>query len=1061
MPLLELTIWKKKMIEFSIRKPKLIFSLFFITILLGLLCFDKLQVRLWPEVPAVYYYVNTLYKGASTEEVERDVTKELIKSFKGIKNLKDFYGTSSDNFSTVYLDFELKSDKNEAERNIRSAIDKAFEKMPSGVEKPTVEFFDISNQYVLSYSVSNEKYTNTQLTNIIEDDIKVKLFETGLVSKIDTFGGYKNETKIKIDKNKLIEYDLSLVSIVNSLKNSGVDVPLGTLDSKKDGFYLNMNSAFNSLPLIEDHVVRFYGNEMPTKISDVGFVSLKETNEDKAYLFNGKKAIRIDVFKKEKTTDEKFSNLIEKEIKKISKEYNNDIEFKIAHDNSKFIVNEIHEVKDSILIGIVLTVIIVYLFLGNARSTFITALALPNSIIGAFALMYLAGFTINIMTLIALSLAVGLLIDDAIVVRENIFKYIEEGYSPFEASLKGTKEVSKAVIATTLAIIAVFGPAAFMAGLAGSFFKEFGLSICFAMLISLLDSLTIAPMLSNILGKTEAAHLHDKNIVKKVILYPFKLIENIVTRLYISSFNFSTKVPLLVIFASILILFSSLFVATKIPFTFLKPYDFDNFKLIVELDVNNSREHVVNIARKMSEDLKNLKYIKSVSCIIGNKEEYHKINCIVNLVPKGNRLIKTQDAKIKVNQFLKGKYSDLTIYTKNPDIFNRETRGLEVQLMSEDKDKLAKFSNIFVQKISENNLLDGISSTKFGGKNSYSINIDDDKLNYFGLNKFLVASEIRTAIYGSKVGNYLTEDGKKVDLVLELDKTDLLGPQDIIDSIQSPNINYRNINLSQFAYLSEKKTDYQIKSKNGYYVSYIGGDVPENSLGLNAQNKKIKELFNQQPEKDGITFSTGGNARDFEDLKVNFVLVIVFSFFLLYFVLTTLYDSFLTPLIIISAIPMSASGVFFSLKIAGDQIDIYALMAALLLMGVSTKNSIILVDFIEDKIKGGMGYLEAIKKSGEDRFRPIVMTSLALIMGALPLAIGISEGAATKSSMGIATIGGVISSTILTLYVVPAIYIIIYRTKGFFSKNTKKVNLENRIKDDSSPVEDLLNTLDK
>src|SRR3990167_10540908 len=484
--------------DLSIKRPIFISCLFILSIVLGTISLSKLGVDLFPNVNFPVVVVSTNYLGASPEEIESLISKPLEDAFSTLPGIQKISSDNSEGFSVVVTEFTLDTNSREAEQLVKDKVFTVRNRLPDGSDDPYVRSFDPLEQPILVLSITAD-LNRTDLYDLADQEIRPFIEQVKDVGSVSLFGGRKKEIRVLLDRKLLKEKNLSASAVVNQLANSGKNIPAGKASTGERESIVRTIGEYNTTESIENTLVNFYVNEVPTRVKDVGTVVETLEDERSRTLVNGNPALTLRVLKRSGANTVEVAENVKKRINKLNNTFKarfKDFDITIVRDGAKPIMKNVSDVQESIILGILLTILVVFLFLGNARSTIITGLALPNSLVGAFILMAMAGFTINIMTLLALSLSVGLLIDDAIVVRENIFRHIEKGEEPAKAARNGTIEVQLAVIATTFTVLAVFGPVGFLEGVVGQFFKEFGLTICFAMIISLFDALTVAPMLS-------------------------------------------------------------------------------------------------------------------------------------------------------------------------------------------------------------------------------------------------------------------------------------------------------------------------------------------------------------------------------------------------------------------------------------------------------------------------------------------------------------------------------------------------------------------------------------
>ncbi len=677
------------------------------------------------------------------------------------------------------------------------------------------------------------------------------------------------------------------------------------------------------------------------------------------------------------------------------------------------------DVYESILIGIGLCIVVVFFFLGSVRSTFITAMALPNSLLGGFIIMSAMGFTINIMTLLALSLAVGLLIDDAIVVRENIFRHMEMGKKPREAALDGTKEVAQAVVATTLVVIAVFGPISFVDGIVGQFFRQFGLTVVFTMLISLFDAFTVAPMLSAYMASPHD-HVKGTSWVGR-LLAAFDRFQTGLENVYEKVLRVALRRPKTVLFGAFLVFISCMSLVAFIPKTFLPNNDNGEFQVNLETPTGTSLEGTSLVADQIEQALKNEKYIDLMMTTVGNSSNESNIGAVyIRLVERKDRPMNTTEAKTKVRGIIEALKPAATFEVGDIDLSNSGQKPLNLNLNGDDLDVLSKYADQLKERMKKIPGLVDVDTNFRSGKPEFHVLFDRAKTEALGVSTSTAGTELRYRTEGSEAATY-RENGidYKIRVRFEEAFRDL---REQFNTTFVPNSNNNMIPLSRIA-KGEQTTGYsKINRQNkNRYIQIAGNLGPKGSLGEVSQDiEKIIKL--ELPPPPGVDYRFQGQAEDFKDLMTNMMVAILLGVIFIYLVLASLYESFITPFTILLALPLAMCGAMVALFVFGKTIDIFSLIGIVLLLGVVAKNSILLVDYANQLIHEGMERNAALIKACRTRLRPILMTSLALIAGMIPIAIGLNEASAARTSMGIAIIGGIVSSTVLTLLVVPSAY---------------------------------------
>jgi HAE1 family hydrophobic/amphiphilic exporter-1 len=655
--------------------------------------------------------------------------------------------------------------------------------------------------------------------------------------------------------------------------------------------------------------------------------------------------------------------------------------------------------------------------------------------------MALAGFTINIMTLLALSLAVGLLVDDAIVVRENIFRHIEMGKSSAKASVDGTTEVGLAVIATTLTVIAVFGPICFLQGVVGQFFKEFGLTICFAMMISLFDALTIAPMLSAYFaGGAHNLQAPTKNPLRKAV----QAFDRFQTRLedaYVVLIRGVMKHPLKTLALALGIFIGSIMITKYIPKTFLPANDAGEFSVGLDLPPGTSLSAMAEVAAKVDAKVRENKEIATTLLTVGNKDGAANVaDIFVQLVPaKERKKVNTTIVKDRLREQLQP-FAFANPIVKDNDMVGGGMRPFTMNISGPDLEQLEKYSAEVYKWLRNHPGLKDVDMSYRPGKPEFQVEVDQTRAKILGISTSLLGLELRTLVEGATPAIF-RENGREYDVRVRLqeDQRDL---KKRFDSTYIPNINMSLVRLAGVAKGTQTTGPATINRQDRQRYIAVMGDITPGGVGIGGVMQDIEKAFKSGELKlpEGVGYRFVGQAENFQELIFNMLMAAALGILFIYLVLSSLYESFITPFTIMSVLPLAMCGAFYALWITRASLDLFSMIGCIMLLGVATKNSILLVDYTVQKMDEGLPRDEAILEAGRTRLRPILMTTVALIAGMLPLAIGLNEASRQRTSMGIAVIGGLISSTLLTLIVVPAVYSYIDRLRLFTNRIFHKIS---------------------
>lgn len=1024
--------------QLSIKRPIFITCIVSLMLVLGVISIKKMSVDMFPDVTFPTIFVQTVYKGTSPIDMEKLISKPIEDEMGSLPGLDKMYSQNAESASIVILTFRIGTDIKDSEQMVRNRLGNIRNALPKDIDEPMIRRFDPADQAIVQLAVKSTMRSDV-LYDLVNETIKNQFETIAGVGQVNIIGGRKKEIQILVDKKKAQDHRISLLQVTERIKQTASDVPVGSLKNSRSETSVRASGEFADVEDISKVNLNFLGSDQVVKLSEIAKVEEGLQDEETSFNFRGREnnfvrspAILLAVYKQSGANTIEVADNVSKKITKVNellKGLGKDASVSLVRETSRPIRLNVKDVTESILIGIALCVIVVFFFLGSFKSTLITGLALPNSLLGGFVIMYAMGFTINILTLLALSLAVGLLIDDAIVVRENIFRHLEMGKSPMRASIDGTKEVALAVFATTLVVISVFGPIAFLQGIIGQFFRQFGLTVVFTMIISLFDAFTMAPMLSTYLAKKDDHHKSDNFIGR--MLTKFDQFQTWLENKYEATVIIVLNHKIKVLIAAGLTFVFSLMITAYIPKNFLPASDTGEFMVNVELPLGSSLEKTKTFISRLEEELIKNKNIDRMSSVAGfsSRVESNKGYIFIGLIPSKERKLNTSGVKTEVREiiapFLEAeKKQNLIgkISLADVDVGGGNQKPVQLILSSEDLDSLSAYVDKVKPQIEKIQGLTDVDTNFRTGKPEFQVLFDRTKSESLGVSTVTAGTELRARVEGLKAAKY-RQNGIEYDIKVRLRPEDRdLKAQ--YDTTLVPNVNYDMIPLRKISAGKDALTYAQINRFNkGRYIQIDGNVGPKGNLGTITDS--IVKLITVDPEyklPTGINYQFIGQAEDFKDLINNMLLAIGLGVLLIYFVLSSLYESFITPFAILLALPLAMSGAFGGLLITGKSIDLFSMIGIVMLLGVVAKNSILVVDYTKTLMNEGIARREALIKACKTRLRPILMTSFALIGGTIPIAVGLNEASAQRTSMGVAIIGGVISSTFLTLVVVPAAF---------------------------------------
>ena len=1005
----------------SIKRPIFILCIVSLMLILGVISLFKMPVDLFPDVTFPIVGIQVTYPGASPVDLEKQVSKVIEDELGSLSGLKTMTSNNLDSVAIIILEFRLGTDIKEAEQQVRNRIGNVRRALPSDIYEPTIFRFDPADQPIITLAITSTLKTG-EAYDIANEIIKPQFERLNDIGQVKVVGGRKTEIHILVDKNRIQDRQISMIQIAKRIEETSKDIPIGKVENPLRELIMRTNGEFSSLDEIKKVNVNFLGSDRAVSLSDVARVERGLEDQKTIASIKGQPALLLQVYKQSGANTVAVTDAVKKSLEKVNKllvDKKIGAKVQVVRDMSRPIRLNVADVYESILIGVALCILVVFLFLGSWRSTLITGMALPNSLLGGFIIMYGMGFSINMMTLLALSLAVGLLIDDAIVVRENIFRHMEMGKDPKTAALEGTNEVAQAVVATTLVVIAVFGPISFLDGIIGQFFKQFGLTIVFTMLISLFDAFTVAPMMSAYLA-SPTEHVKGKGLLGRILSFVDRLqtkLENTYEGILKTTLNF----PKSVLFAAALIFIACMATTIYIPKTFLPQADNGEFGVSVEMPVGTSLEGTAAFTKNIEKVLSEDNTVDMVLSTIGSSNnEANKASLFVRLVERKKRNLTTTETKTSFREKLKDFQKGAIVEIGDLDAVNSGQKPFNLNITGDDLEQLSAYAEKIKARMKNVAGLVDVDTNFRGGKPEFHVAFDRKKSEALGISTVVAGAELRNRTEGAEAAVY-RENGieYKVRVRFEEKFRDL---REQFSTTLVPNQNFNMIPLKRIAVAEDSSGYSQINRQNKGRFINIGANLAANG-SLGAVTDAVQKIIaNELPPPPGVDTEFKGQAEDFQALMTNMAIAILLGVVFIYLVLSSLYESFITPFTILLALPLAMCGAMLGLLIFGKTIDIFSLIGIVLLLGVVAKNSILLVDYTKQLEEAGMKRNEALLKSCRTRLRPILMTSLALIAGMIPIAIGLNEASAMRTSMGIAIIGGLISSTLLTLLVVPAAY---------------------------------------
>lgn len=999
----------------AIKRPVFTSMILMAIVVFGLISFTRVGIDLLPRVEFPVITIISVLPGADPETLETTVTDAIEEAVATISGIKHLRSTSSDNVSQVIIEFDLDKDINVAYQEVQAKLGTVRADLPEDLEEPIIEKMDVDAAPIMSIVLSGETAVQ-DLTRVADKIIKERLQRIQNVGQVKLVGDRERKIWIWLDGGKLVGHYLSVQDVIKALQTEHIEIPGGRIETGPRELVVKTKAEFNSAEEINNMVVA-YREGAAIRISDIGFVEDGLEEERSMAALDGSRAIALLVRRQSGTNTVEVAHAVKAEVEKLRKELEPlGYKMSIAQDHSTFIEHSVDEVRFHLLFGGALAVIIVFFFLRNLRSTLISSLVIPTSLIGTFIVMNAMGFTQNMMTLLALSLAIGLLIDDAIVVQENIMRHIEEGATPRQAALDATNEIMLAVVATTLSVVAVFVPVAFMQGQVGRFFYQFGLTVAAAVMLSMFISFTLDPMLSSrLLRKPNPGPLY--RISEKF----FVAIE----RMYEFLLRVSLRLRWLVVIFAIGTFFTSGYLAKFLRAEFVPIEDQSEFNVRVKAPLGSSITSTFNLLEDVRHRIDGQPWLEYCFMTIGS-DELQRVNegvLYVKMLEKSDRKTSQSDAMLWTRQ----QVQDIAEAKVSVEIVPRVAGGgrkwadVQLEIRGSDLGKLDDIATSVMNKMRETEGYQDIDTTYEKGKPGVNLYVRRDAAADMGVSPLNIASTVQALVGGQDIGKFRAE-GDRYDIAVRLqepfrDKTE-----------QVPMLTVRNqrgdiVRIRSLVDMREEVGPVQIDRYNRARQITVLSNLDREKKVLGEAIAELSEVVKANELPPGYTFGFGGMADNMNEGFANLLFAMGLSMLIVYMVLAAQFESFIHPLTIMLALPLSIIGAIGALLIGRMTINIYTLIGIIMLMGLVTKNGILLVDYINHlREKENLDRRAAILKAGPVRLRPILMTTFSVIFGMLPIAMGNGPGSETRGPMATAVIGGLITSTLLTLIVVPAVY---------------------------------------
>ena len=1020
--------------EISIKRPSIIIVIFAILMLGGAYCYTTLRYELLPPMEVPTLVITTEYPGAAPTEVEQSVTKKVEDVVSGLDGIKSVLSQSYEGVSVLIVEFSMGTDIEAKEQEAQRKINNILNTLPEDVKSPSISRVSPSDQPIIDLTIVSEMGARESY-DLVENEILPQIQQIEGIGETRMLGGQKREIKVSVDKDKLAFHNLSLSKVTDAINDANLDFPTGKVKDRDDQITVRLAGKFTSMDQIENLIISTH-NGSSVRVSDVAEVFDGAQDQTSISRFNGQEGISISIKKQSNANAVKISQELHKKIASIEKKYESKgVKIIIADDTSEFTLEAADAVTHDLVIAVVLVAAVMLLFLHSIRDSIIVLVAIPASLLSTFIAMYLFGYSLNLMTLLAMSLVIGILVDDSIVVLENIHRHLHMGKNKITATLDGRREIGFSAMAITMVDVVVFLPIALIDTIIGEILRQYSVTIVVSTLMSLFVCYTITPWLASRFG--QVTHLNAKNWFHKPLIW----FEGLITKLtdwYSNQLKWTLSHKLIT--TAIVI---AAFVATGLVMKMgilgqEMVASGDKGQILMKLEYDKSTSLTDNNVRSLAIEnyLLSLPEVKTVFSNIGGPSSSgviatigseNKSELTVGLISKDERELTTAQLMLKIREHIEVTNPGLEVNASVVGI-TQSDEPIQIVLNSEDNAELMKASNQLTSLIKSLPGANDVSASVEEGNPELTVALDREKMSQLGLNVGQVGATLQNAYTGNTDAKYRVGNNE-YDINVRLDEFDRSNPMDV-EKISFMNNAGERIMLSQFATLSQSSGPSMLERKD----RRTSVTIKSNVLGLTSGElaTSINKALEANPLPSAVEMKWTGDIERQVDSFQALGLALAAALVLVYLVMVVLYDSYVYPFVVLFSVPVSLIGAFLALNLAMSTLSIFTMLGIIMLIGLVMKNGILIVDFTNQKKEEGLGTFHALIEAGNARLRPILMTTIAMVIGMLPIALADGAGSEWKNGLAIVMIGGLLSSLILTVFVVPMVYYVVDVIKDKF-----------------------------
>lgn len=993
--------------ELSIRRPVLATVMTVIILLFGMIGYFYIGVREYPSVDNPIISVSCSYAGANADVIENQITEPLEQNINGIPGIRSLTSVSQQGQSRITVEFELSVDLETAANDVRDKVSRAQRYLPRDCDPPTVSKADADASPILMVALQSEKRSLLELSEIADLTVKEQLQTISDVSSVSIWGEKKYSMRLWLDPIKMAGYGITPMDVKNAVDNENVELPSGSIEGNTIELNIRTMGLMNTAKMFDDLIVKHEGNQI-IRFSDIGRAELGAADIKSYMKMNGVPMVGVVVVPQPGANHINIADAVYERMEQMKKDLPDDVHYSYGFDNTKFIRASINEVKQTVYEAFVLVIIIIFLFLRDWRVTLVPCIVIPVSLVGSFFIMYLFGFSINVLTMLAVVLAVGLVVDDAIVMTENIYIRIEQGMNPKKAGIEGAKEIFFAVISTTVTLVAVFFPIVFMEGTTGRLFREFSMVISGAVVISSFAALTFTPMLATKLLKQQK----KKNAFYR-ITEPFFVGMN---NMYSRSLQVVLRHRIWTLPVIVLMLGAIVYLWGAIPSEMAPLED----RSMITINTRGAEGVTYEYIRDYTEDINSI--VDSVipdADAVTARVSSGSGNVQIRLKDMGDRDYTQMEAAEKLSQAVKKK-TKARAFVQQQSSFGGRRSSMPIQyvLQATNIEKLEKVLPVFMEKVYENPVFQMADVDLKFSKPEIRIHINRDKANIMGVNTRDLSETLQYGLSGQRMG-YFYMNGKQYEILGEINRQQRNKSADL-RAIYLRSSDGKMIQMDNLIELESSIAPPKLYRYNRFVSATISAGLADGKTigqGLDEMDKIAKEVLD-----DTFRTSLSGDSKEFRESSSSLMFAFILALVLIYLILAAQFESFKDPFIIMLTVPLAIAGALIFMYFNDITMNVFSQIGIIMLIGLVAKNGILIVEFANLKQENGEDKVTAVHDAALQRLRPILMTSASTVLGLIPLAFATGEGCNQRIAMGIAVVGGMVVSTFLTMYIVPAVY---------------------------------------